>query len=242
MSGAVVVGAGAGIGSSVARVFARDGLPVGLFARSRATIEAARDAVAHAGVATYLADVDAADPEQLRAGLAGFQAELGVPDVVVYNAAVVRPDALGDLGADGLLDAWSVNVGGAITTAALVLPDMAARGSGTFVVTGGMPEPSPQYLSLSLGKASVRALVEILDAQYAPSGVHVATVTVDGPVAPGTAFDPDDIAVHFRRLHAQPRPRWEREVLFRASGVTSQPSRVARTTAVREVEGPGLES
>ena len=214
LSGAVVIGAGPGIGTSVARVFARDGLPVGLFARSQATVDAARRALADTGVATFPAVVDAAHPEQLRLAVAGFVDRFGVPDVVVYNAAVIQPDAIGDLSAERHLEAWSVNVGGAITTAALVLPAMSARGGGTFIITGGMPEPVPTYLSLSLGKAGVRSLVELLDAQFAPAGVHVATVTVAGAVAPGTEFDPDDIAEHYRRLHAQPRTSWEREVLY----------------------------
>ncbi|MEC3981684.1 hypothetical protein [Amycolatopsis sp. H20-H5] len=49
-------------------------------------------------------------------------------------------------------------------------------------------------MSLSLGKAGLRTLVALLDKQYGPAGVHLASVTVAGAVAPGTAFDPDDIA------------------------------------------------
>ena len=218
MSGAVVIGVGPGIGTSVARAFARDGLPIGLLARSDTTLEAARGAVAAAGVEIYLATADAGAADQLRAGLTGFVEAFGVPDVVVYNAAIIQPDGLGDISAERHLEAWSVNVVGALTAAAQVLPLMAARGDGTFVITGGMPEASPEYLSLSLGKAGVRALVEALDAQFAPAGVHIATVTVDGPVAHGTGLDPDDIAEVYRRLHAQPRSSWEREVLFSAGG------------------------
>ena len=90
---------------------------------------------------------------------------------------------------------------------------MARRGSGTFIVTGGMPEPKPGYASLSLGKAGVRTLVALLDQEYGPSGVHAATVTVDGPVAAGTFFDPDRIAEHYWRLHVQPRGEWQREIV-----------------------------
>ena len=213
VSGAVVIGVGPGIGTAVARVFARDGLPVGLIARSVATVEAAQQALPDQGVPPYRATADATDPDQVRAALAGFEDTYGVPDVLVYNAAIIQQDALGDLDVQRHLRAYAVNVVGAITSAAHMLPKMAARGYGTFLITGGMPEAVPDYLSLSLGKAGVRALVEALDAQYAPSGVHVATVTVDGPVAPGTDFDPDDIAEHYRRLHAQPREAWDREVL-----------------------------
>ncbi len=214
MPGVLIIGVGPGIGTSVARAFAQDGHAVGLLARSQATVETARRALIGTGVHVHVALADAADPEQLGAALDAYVGELGVPDVVVYNAALVRPDSLDDLDTQRQLGAWSVNVIGAMSTAARLLPAMATRGHGTFLITGGMPEASPQYLSLSLGKAGVRALVEALDAQFAASGVHVATVTVDGDVAPGTPLDPDDIARHYVRLHAQPRSSWERDVLL----------------------------
>jgi NAD(P)-dependent dehydrogenase (short-subunit alcohol dehydrogenase family) len=105
----------------------------------------------------------------------------------------------------------TVNVVGALTAAAHIAPATARRGRGTFIITGGMPEPKPQYVSLSLGKSGVRTLVTLLDQEYGPQGLHVASVTVDGPVAPGTAFDPDDIAEHYWRLHTQPLHEWQQE-------------------------------
>ncbi|MGW4797327.1 SDR family NAD(P)-dependent oxidoreductase [Nonomuraea sp. NPDC004297] len=204
MPGAVIVGAGPGIGRSVARRFAGEGLPVALVSRSG-------DALGLEGARTYRADV--ADEGELRAALDAAAEALGTPDVVVYNAAIIRPDSPGEADARAQLDAWAVNVVGALVTAAHVAPAMARRGSGTFIVTGGMPEPKAAYVSLSLGKAGVRTLVAMLDEEYGPSGVHVASVTVAGPVAPGTAFDPDDIAEHYWRLHTQPRARWQHEVL-----------------------------
>ncbi len=156
---------------------------------------------------------DVTNETALRSALDAAIDELGVPDAVVYNAAVIQQDAPGRLSARGQLDAWAVNVVGALTAAAHVLPAMAARGGGSFIVTGGMPEPEPEYVSLSLGKAGVRTLVELLAKRYGPAGVHVATVTVAGPVAPGTAFDPDDIAEHYWTLHSQPRHAWVRELV-----------------------------
>jgi len=139
---------------------------------------------------------------------------LGLPDVLVYNAAVIQWDAVGELTVAQHLQAWAVNVVGAITAATHLLPRMAEVGRGTFIITGGMPTPVPQVTSLSLGKAGVRALAELLAAQFGPVGVHVATVTVAGAVAPDSAFDPDDIAEEYWRLHAQPREEWEREVVY----------------------------
>jgi NAD(P)-dependent dehydrogenase (short-subunit alcohol dehydrogenase family) len=217
MAGAVVLGAGPGIGRSVACRFAGAGMPVAVVARSLATVTAVAEAV-RASVAPGPADVlaltaDVTDEDALRAALDAAVDRFGVPDVVVYNAAVVRADALGELTTRGQIATWTVNVLAALSAATHVLPGMAARGSGSFLLTGGMPEPRAEYVSLSLGKAGLRALTAMLAERYGPLGVHVATVTVAGPVAPGTAWDPDEIAEHYWRLHRQSRPEWTREVV-----------------------------
>jgi NAD(P)-dependent dehydrogenase (short-subunit alcohol dehydrogenase family) len=197
--------------------FARGGLPVTAVARSRPTVDALtgtiRETLGKEAEDLLAVTADVTDEDALRAALDAATARFGVPDAVIYNAALIRPDAPGELGTAGQLDAWSVNVLGALTAAAHLLPAMAARGSGTFLITGGMPEPKAQYVSLSLGKAGVRTLAAMLHQQYGPSGVHVATVTVAGPVEPGGAWDPDDVAEHYWRLHHQPREVWTHEVV-----------------------------
>lgn len=174
MPGAVVIGAGPGIGRSVARRFARQGLPIALIARTARTLADVTEAVSPFGVPVIALTANSTDETALRAALDTATAEFGLPDVVVYNAAIIQPDRPGQLSAHAQLDAWAVNVVGAITAASHLAPEMARRGSGSFIITGGMPEPKPQYVSLSLGKAGVRTLVTLLDQEYGPSGVHVA--------------------------------------------------------------------
>jgi NAD(P)-dependent dehydrogenase (short-subunit alcohol dehydrogenase family) len=197
MASAVIIGAGPGIGTSVARRFAAEGFDIGLVARTQATLEAASAAVG--GARTALAD--AADDEQLIAALE----VLGTPDVLVYNAGLIRPDRPGELTHAQHQAAYAINVLGALTAASHVAPAMRA---GTILITGGMPRPIPSYTSLSLGKAGVRALAEILAAEY--PHVHVATVLVAGDVG-DTA---DEIADEYWRLHCQPQDEWERHVVF----------------------------
>lgn len=213
MPGVVIIGAGPGLGLSVARRFAQEGLPVALVARSENKLKALADALAPTGVPVIALTADSTDETELRTALDTATGKFGLPDAVVYNAAIIQPDRPGELSVRAHQEAWAVNVVGAITAAAHVAPAMAQRGSGSFLVTGGMPEPKPEYVSLSLGKAGVRALVTLLDKQYGPAGVHIATVTVDGPIAPGTALDPDDIAEHYWRLHSQRPHEWTQEVL-----------------------------
>ncbi len=202
MPGVVVIGAGPGIGLAVGRRFAREGLPVALIARRRPAPELADLTVA----------ADCTDETDLRAALDKIVAEFGAPDVVVYNAAKIAADRIGDLSLREHQEAWAVNVGGAISAAAHLAPAMVANGGGSFLITGGMPETKPDYVSLSLGKAGVRALVSLLDQTYGAGGLHAATVTVYGPVAPGTAYDPDEIAEEYWALHRQPRGEWIHEL------------------------------
>ncbi|MEU4667385.1 SDR family NAD(P)-dependent oxidoreductase [Amycolatopsis sp. NPDC023774] len=166
MAGIVVIGAGPGIGAAVARRFAREGFGVASVARQRRDLGV--DAV------THVADVG--DEVSLRQALDSVTEDQGLPDVVVYNAAAIRRDAPGELDTAEHLRLWRVNVLGAYTAAAHLAPRMAERGRGTFLTTGGMPEPKAAYTSLSLGKAGLRTVTALFAEQY-PT-LHFATVTV----------------------------------------------------------------
>lgn len=213
MAGALIVGAGPGLGSALARRFAREGLPVALIARSTQTLTSVAAEVDGLGGRVSTFPADSTDEPALRGAIESATVQQGVPDVVVYNAALIRPDTLTEATMRAHLDAWAVNVVGALLTAAQLLPAMAQRGSGSFLITGGMPDPKPTYTSLSLGKAGVRTLIDLLAEEYGPQGIHAASVTVDGSIAPGTDFDPDVIADHYWRLHRQAPGQWEREIL-----------------------------
>jgi NAD(P)-dependent dehydrogenase (short-subunit alcohol dehydrogenase family) len=215
MPGAVIIGAGPGIGRAVAHRFAHERFPLALVARSQSTVDGIADALGDSGVEVLAVTADSADESSLRAALDAAQQTLGPPDVVVYNAAVIQRDEPGERSADARLAAWAVNVVGALTAAVHVAPRMIGNGGGSIIITGGMPTPDPHYVSLSLGKAGVRALTTMLATAYGPAGLHVATVTVCGPVAPDTAFDPNEIAEHYWRLHTQTADEWELEVVYR---------------------------
>ena len=103
---------------------------------------------------------------------------------MVYNAGLIRRDRPGELSREQHFAAYAIILG-ALTAAVHLAPAMAGAGGGTIVITGGMPEPDPAVTSLSLGKAAARALTTLLATEYGLTGVHVATVTVGGAVAPG---------------------------------------------------------
>src|SRR5690242_10891664 len=218
MTGVVIVGAGPGSATSVARRFAAAGMPAGLVARTEASIDATRQALAGTGAAVAGATADAGQDDQLTAALDAITWQLGAPEALVYNAGLIRRDRPGELSREQHVTAYAINVLGAMTAAVHLAPAMAAAGGGSILITGGMPEPDPALTSLSLGKAGVRALTALLAGEYGSAGIHVATVTVGGAVAPGGPFDPDLIAEEYWRLHTQRPETWEYEVAFTGAG------------------------
>lgn len=215
MAAVAIVGAGPGVGASIARRFAREHFAIGLIARSQPTLDKVLATVpASTPAAAFLADVT--DEVTLREALDRIRQELGPISVLVYNAGLIRHDRPGELSTREHEQAWAINVVGAITAAAHVSSYMVEAGSGTMLLTGGMPEPSPDLVSLSLGKAGIRALTDLLDKAYGAAGVHVATVTIADAITPGTSLDPDAIAEHYWRLHTQPRQEWQHDVLLPA--------------------------
>lgn len=211
---AVVIGAGPGIGRAVAERFAADGYAITVIARSADTVDEATAAVGSRGAAVLGLRADSTDEAGLRAALDRAVAAQGVPDVLVYNAARLRADRVGELSAAELLATLDVNVVGLATAATHLGPAMAARGSGSILITSGMPAVKAEYASLSLGKAAARVYADLLAAEYGPAGIHVASVVVTDVVAPGTAFAPAKIAEVYPELHAQPRDRWELTRVF----------------------------
>src|SRR4051812_34525733 len=148
MAGAIIIGAGPGLGRAVAHRFAREQFPVALIARTQSTVDDTADALGHSGVEVLAVTADSADESSLRAALDAAQERLGPPDVVGYNAAVVQRDAPGELSADVQLAAWAVNVVGALTTAVHVAPRMVGHGGGSIIITvatGGFESASAGF-------------------------------------------------------------------------------------------------
>ena len=221
MPSIIIVGAGPGLGLSVARRFQNDGYAVAVIARRPSTVAAVIDSLNETAPtqAAIGFTADSTIEPDLLAALDQAVAVHGVPDVLLYNAGVIRTDQIGDLTAAQLLHTYAVNVVGAASTAGHVGPLMAARGSGTILITGGMGQPSSDWVSLSLGKFGVRTLTTLLAQAYGPSGVHVGTIAVTERIAPDTAYDPDVIADLYAEVHAQQPSDWDLERIFTPTSV-----------------------
>ncbi|MGH7103955.1 MAG: SDR family NAD(P)-dependent oxidoreductase, partial [Acetobacteraceae bacterium] len=78
---ALIVGAGSGLSAALARLFAREGMKVGLGARDVGKLDAL---MKETGAKAW--PCDATDPAAVSALFASLARDLGAPDLVVFNA------------------------------------------------------------------------------------------------------------------------------------------------------------
>jgi NAD(P)-dependent dehydrogenase (short-subunit alcohol dehydrogenase family) len=136
-------------------------------------------------------------------------------DVLHYNAASLRKATIEDQPADTFSLDLSINVAGALVAVQAALPHMGPRGSGTILLTGGGfgLHPSPDFLSLSIGKAGLRAMALGLFDTFKLRGIHVGIVNVLANVHPDSQ-EAVDVAERFWQLHHSAPSEWQAEINY----------------------------
>lgn len=197
---AVIIGAGSGLGRSLAHRFAKAGLGIALVSRNAERLSVLADQIKQTGTPVVTATADAADPQGMADAVSGLS-EHGSIQVLAYNAAV-SGGRLSQTDLATLRHASDVNLHSPILATQAALPDLQAQ-AGTVLLTGGglALYPNAELGLLSLGKAAIRAAAAILAADLASIDVKVRTVTIVGQIERGGPFDPDRIADAFWELH-----------------------------------------
>ena len=187
----LVIGAGAGIGGTVGKRFAREGYHSVLCRRSneeglQTLVKAIED---EGGSATGFI-LNAVEDGAIENQIATIEAEIGPIEVGVYNlGAQIGNRALEDTSYKAFEMGWRMATFGLFRTASILCPLMEKRGKGTFLVTSAtsaMRGNAGQH-SHAAAMGGRRMLCQSLNAQYASKGIHVAHILVDGAVdAPDT--------------------------------------------------------
>jgi NAD(P)-dependent dehydrogenase (short-subunit alcohol dehydrogenase family) len=212
---AIIIGVGPGLGLALARTFAAAGHPTALLARNPDRLDQYTQELHTPERPARAYATDAADPASLRTAIHAATTDLGAPEVMVYNAALLRTDTPTDGDDTGWNNALAVDVLGAKISAETVLPQL-RDGRGSLLFTGGglALAPSPDYASVSVGKAALRAYVQALHSQLTGTEVHATSVTITGFIGGGEErFDPSVLAQAYLDLHHQPTTDWKPELL-----------------------------
>jgi short-subunit dehydrogenase len=218
---ALIVGAGAGLSASLARVFAKAGLSVALAARSTDKLA---DLAKETGAKTYACD--ASQRTQVDKLFADLDAA-GAPDVVVYNASYRTRGPFIELDPPEVEKAIAVSAFGAFLVGQAAAKRMLPRNHGAILFTGASASVKgyAQSAPFALAKFALRGLSQSMARELSPQGIHVAHFVIDGGIKsarraepadkPGSLLDPDAIAASYLHVLQQPRSAWTQELELR---------------------------
>jgi NAD(P)-dependent dehydrogenase (short-subunit alcohol dehydrogenase family) len=187
----LVMGAGAGIGGTVARRFAKEGYHAVLCRRSDAEgLNLLVDTIkADGGSATGFL-INAIDANAIEDRVAAIERDIGPIEVVVYNlGAQIGDRALTKTTVKAFETGWRLATFGLFRLALAVCPLMEARGKGTILVTSSTASVRGNrgQHSHAAAMGGRRMLCQSLNAEFAPKSIHVAHIVIDGSVdAPDT--------------------------------------------------------
>jgi NAD(P)-dependent dehydrogenase (short-subunit alcohol dehydrogenase family) len=221
-SSALIVGAGAGLSASLARLLAKNGVKVALAARS---IDDLEPLTRETGAKAYACD--AVKASEVAALFQSVAADHGAPDVVVYNASYRARGPLAELDPAEVEKSLLVSAFGGFLVAQEAAKRMLPKGRGAILLTGASASVKgyPQSAPFAMGKFALRGLAQSMARELAPAGIHVAHFVIDGGIKsarraepedrPDSMLDPDAIAESYLHVLTQPRNAWSWELELR---------------------------
>ncbi len=210
--GAIVTGAGSGIGEAVARCFAEEGAAVVTVGRTPAKLERAKAAAGPAGGRLHPYALDVSDREAAEAMVAFAAGVLPQIDILVNNAGTNVPArALDELSPEDFERMVAVNLNGPFYLMRAVLPLMRERRDGVLITissTAGVRTAAIAGAGYSASKHGVRSLGLAAHLEEGGRGIRscvicpgeVNTPILDNrPVVPDAArraamLQPEDLA------------------------------------------------
>jgi NAD(P)-dependent dehydrogenase (short-subunit alcohol dehydrogenase family) len=132
----VITGASAGIGRAVVREFAKQGAHIGLLARDRDGLEAARKEVEDAGGRALVLPTDTADADAVEAAASAVEEAFGPIDIWINDAMVSVFSPLKEMTPDEFRRVTEVTYLGYVYGTMAALKRMLPRDRGTIVQVG----------------------------------------------------------------------------------------------------------
>jgi len=231
----LVVGAGDGLGASIARAFARDGLGVCVTRRPRHTeaVDRLAETIRAEGGEAYAFGLDARVEDDVVALIERIEREMGAIEVLVFNIGANVRFPVVETTTRVYSKVWEMAALAGFLASREVARAMSERGQGTILFTGATASVrgGAGYSAFAGAKHALRALAQSLARELGPRGVHVAHIVIDGMIdgafirglVPDAAerlarqeiLAPDEIARNYVWLHRQKRGAWTFEMDLR---------------------------
>ncbi|MBE9376429.1 SDR family NAD(P)-dependent oxidoreductase [Saccharopolyspora sp. HNM0983] len=206
-----IVGAGQGLGLSIAKVFGGRGFDVALISRTKDKLDTLVAELGETGITAEGFAADVADPSQLTNALETAIARFGRIDVLEFSPhAGLTMTAPKDVTLNNLRPQIDSLLYGAVAAAQAVLPGMLEARSGTLLFTtgGGAINPYPMLADSNIAQAGQRNWAINLHNTLADEGIYVANVAINLMIANQAPEDvphraPDEIALDYWNVHTE---------------------------------------
>lgn len=231
---ALIVGAGDGNGSAIAKRFAREGFTVCVVRRNGEKLEPLVQEIAALGQVAVPFGVDARKEEAVNEMVATIEQDIGPIEVLVFNIGANVPCSFSAETARKFFKIWEMACFAGFLSARAVVEPMLKRGRGTILFTGATASTrgAAGFAAFACAKSGLRAMAQSMARELGPQNIHVAHVVIDGPVdtdfiremMPAAYAEkmplegilkPDHIADNYWMLHSQPRDAWTFELDLR---------------------------
>ena len=179
----VITGASAGVGRATAREFAKHGASIGLLARGRDGLEAARLEIKAAGGSALVLPTDVSDPVQVETAADHVENEFGPIDVWINNAMTSVFSPIKEMTAAEFKRVTEVTYLGYVHGTLAALRRMLPRDRGTIVHVGSALayRSIPLQAAYCAAKHAILGFFAALRTELIHDGSHVHTTMVQMP-------------------------------------------------------------
>ncbi|PEE69683.1 3-ketoacyl-ACP reductase [Bacillus thuringiensis] len=176
---ALITGAGRGIGRAVAIALAKEGVNVGLLARSEENLKAVAKEVEAEGVQAVIATADVSSYEEVTTAIETLKNGLGSIDILINNAGISKFGKFLELDVADWEKIIQVNLMGVYYATRAALPSMIEQQSGDIInisSTAGQ-KGAPVTSAYSASKFGVLGLTESLAMEVRKHNIRVTALT-----------------------------------------------------------------
>ncbi|MDL4839748.1 3-ketoacyl-ACP reductase [Aquibacillus rhizosphaerae] len=176
---ALVTGAGKGIGKATAIALAKEGVHVGLLARTEQDLKIVASEIKELGVNVAYASVDVSSIEQVEKAVSTITSELGTIDILINNAGTAKFGGFLDLTPDEWKKIIDVNLMGVYYVTRSVLPQLIEKNGGDIInisSTAGQ-KGAPVTSAYSASKFGLLGLTESLAMEVRKHNIRVTGLT-----------------------------------------------------------------
>ena len=176
---AVVTGAARGIGKAIAVALAKEGVNVGVIARSEDKLKDVVKEMEGYGVKAAYAVADVSNLAQVQEAAAKLKAELGLTDILINNAGVGKFVKLVDMDPADFKNIVEVGIMGTFNVSHTIVPQLIEKNAGDVInisSTNGLNGAATSS-AYSAAKFGIIGITESLAAEVRRNNIRVSALT-----------------------------------------------------------------